>query len=371
MTLPVIDQAAETLVLRWPDAASLAFPAIWLRDNCPSAFHPDTGERTGDLMSIPDAPLIASARVDGTQVRLAWADGAPDSVFTLGWLQDHAPGRPRADPAARPPRVWRGDLSAQDIPRFAAAAIFGDDAALRAWLIALVETGLAIVEGLADTPEAGMDAARRIGFLRETNFGVEFDVVSKPSPNNLAYTALALPLHTDLANQELPPGFQFLHCLANEAEGGGSVFADGYAIAGDLRREDARAFDLLAATPIPFWFHDGDTDLRQHRPVINLDAAGAVREIKWNAHLAGTFDMAPEEMPAYYRAYRAFMARTRDPAYQVRLKLSGGEMVVFDNRRVLHGREAFDPATGFRHLHGCYVDRGEVHSRLRVLSRNG
>lgn len=64
------------------------------------------------------------------------------------------------------------------------------------------------------------------------------------------------------------------------------------------------------------------------------------------------------------------MAMTRDPAYGIALKLAGGEMVVFDNRRVLHGREAFDPSTGFRHLHGCYVDRGEWDSRLRVLDRS-
>ncbi len=44
-------------------------------------------------------------------------------------------------------------------------------------------------------------------------------------------------------------------------------------------------------------------------------------------------------------------------------------MVVFDNRRVLHGREAFDPASGYRRLLGCYVDRGEWDSRIRVLSR--
>jgi gamma-butyrobetaine dioxygenase len=44
-------------------------------------------------------------------------------------------------------------------------------------------------------------------------------------------------------------------------------------------------------------------------------------------------------------------------------------MVVFDNRRILHGREAFNPASGLRHLQGCYVDRGEFESRLRLLGR--
>jgi len=50
--------------------------------------------------------------------------------------------------------------------------------------------------------------------------------------------------------------------------------------------------------------------------------------------------------------------------------LTVGEMVVFDNRRVSHGREQFDPQSGLRYLHGCYVDRGEFESRLRVHIRS-
>jgi gamma-butyrobetaine dioxygenase len=34
------------------------------------------------------------------------------------------------------------------------------------------------------------------------------------------------------------------------------------------------------------------------------------------------------------------------------VKLAAGQMVAFDNRRVLHGREAFDPSTGRRFLQG-------------------
>jgi gamma-butyrobetaine dioxygenase len=196
-----------------------------------------------------------------------------------------------------------------------------------------------------------------------------FEVISKPDPNNLAYTSVALPLHTDLPNQEVPPGFQFLHCLANEAVGGGSIFADGFALAEDLRRDDPDAFRLLCDVPIPYRFHDDDADIQVREPVITLDRHGQVIEIRYNAHIAGMFDMAPEIMPAYYRAYRAFMTRTRDPLYRLTFKLEPGEMVVFDNRRVLHGRDAFDPASGFRHLHGCYVDRGEFTSRLRLLAR--
>ena len=44
--------------------------------------------------------------------------------------------------------------------------------------------------------------------------------------------------------------------------------------------------------------------------------------------------------------------------------------IVFDNRRVLHARNAFDLKAGRRHLQGCYIDRDELLSRIRVLERN-
>jgi gamma-butyrobetaine dioxygenase len=161
-----------------------------------------------------------------------------------------------------------------------------------------------------------------------------------------------------------------LHCLANKATGGSSLFADGFAMTEDLKAEDPEAFRLLCEVSIPFRFYDGGTDISVHQPVVTLGSTGDVIEIRYNAHLAGIFDMPAEIMPAYYRAYRAYMAKTRHPKYRVKLKLKAGEMVVFDNRRILHGRDSFDPTTGYRHLQGCYVDRGEFSARLRVLARS-
>jgi len=366
MTTPFeIELGRSALGLRWPDGTRRDYPYIWLRDNDPAAFHPDTKERVGDLLALPEAPKATGARLVEEGLAVTWDDGG-ETRYALTWLAENGPGAVLPDPADLPHLTWRGDFT---VPRHAAGMIAENDGALLAWIKDLVTCGLSIVEGVAQQPGAGLALADQIGFLRQTNFGTSFEVISKPDPNNLAYTALALPLHTDLPNQELPPGYQFLHCIANDAEGGGSVFADGVAMAEALRESDPAAFDLLAEVPIPFRFHDGDYDIRVHRPVINLTNRGDVHEIKWNAHIAGTFDMEPELMEPYYRAYRAFMALTRDPAFQLRLKLEAGEMVVFDNRRVLHGRDAFDPTTGNRHLQGCYVDRGEVLSRLRALSR--
>jgi gamma-butyrobetaine dioxygenase len=43
--------------------------------------------------------------------------------------------------------------------------------------------------------------------------------------------------------------------------------------------------------------------------------------------------------------------------------------MMFDNRRLLHGRTSFDPQEGLRHLQGCYIDVDWPRSLYRVLSR--
>ncbi|MXU64616.1 TauD/TfdA family dioxygenase [Oceanomicrobium pacificus] len=367
MTEIRFDPAQGCLRLIRPDGTADAYPYLWLRDNDPAGFHPQTGERSFDLLSVPPDLAPQTASVADGMLHLFWPDGAETRV-ALDWLAAHRPGHRRPDPADVAPHVWTADLTPAGIPRAAACDLLTDDAALLDWIVAVKRVGLALVTGLADDREAGLDVARRVGFLRETNFGRTFEVMSKPDPNNLAYTADALPLHTDLPNQDLPPGMQFLHCLANEAEGGGSVFADGFALAEALANAAPDAADALADIAIPFRFHDSEFDIRSRKPVLVRDRDGRLREVCYNAHIADIADMGLDEMTRFYPAYRRFMALTRDPAFRLELKLAAGEMVVFDNRRVLHGRSAFDPATGRRHLRGAYVDRGEWDSRLRILT---
>ncbi|MEM5500365.1 TauD/TfdA family dioxygenase [Ahrensia kielensis] len=367
MTLSTLTVRTDALAVTWTDGTTTSFPTIWLRDNCPSGLHPETHERLLDLLAIDEKPALTAVALNGETAVLNYSDGHVSHI-PLSLLNAHRPGYPAVDAGDIPAELWRADHGAQNIARHAAAPILVQKTALNDWMQDTVRFGLTIVDQLSDDTNAGVHIAERIGFLRKTNFGTTFEVINKPDPNNLAYTSVALPLHTDLPNQEVPPGYQFLHCLANEAEGGGSLFADGFAMAEDLRKEDPDAFRLLCDVSIPFRFHDENADIRTHKPVITLGETGEVIEIRFNAHLAGIFDMGADIMPAYYRAYRAYMAKTRDVKYRLTLKLKGGEMVVFDNRRVLHGRDSFDPSTGLRHLHGCYVDRGEFFSRLRLLN---
>ncbi len=363
------DDEMDMIHIKWSDNSDNSYPFLWLRENDPAGFHKDTNERMTDLTSIPLDISLTKAFIKDDVLILNWSDSENSTRYNLDWLYHHKPGKRASDPAAIKKRCWRGGMGRDKLPTAKAKDLLQDDDALATWLENTQSFGLSLVSGLEARHDAGMEVAKRIGFLRETNFGTTFQVQSKPNPNNLAYTSVALPPHTDLPNQELPPGFQFLHCLANEAEGGGSTFADGLAIATDLRANDIEAFNMLSSVSIPFRFYDENTDIRSRKHVITLNLDGEISEICFNAHIADFLDIDPKLMKSYYRAYGKFMKMTRSNAYLISLRLAVGEMVVFDNRRILHGRDAFNPETGFRHLHGCYVDRGEFESRLRVLKR--
>ena len=124
-------------------------------------------------------------------------------------------------------------------------ALMNDNDALLQWLLAVRDIGLTQVRGVPTEPGSLKLIAQRISFIRESNFGVLFNVQSKADADSNAYTAFNLPLHSDLPTRELQPGLQFLHCLVNDADGGESIFVDGFAIAEALRQEDPEAFQSL------------------------------------------------------------------------------------------------------------------------------
>ena len=92
-------------------------------------------------------------------------------------------------------------------------------------------------------------------------------------------------------------------------------------------------------------------------------------EIRLNNWIRDTLHLPAEKMAAWYRAYKVLWQLFHSDAHQLEFTLKPGQMVAFDNRRVLHGRREFDPNSGARHLQGTYLDRDMLASRLRVLAR--
>ncbi len=363
MRITDVERTQRGFIVLWEDQSSNELPFIWLRDNDAEELHPQTHERTFDLTSVDLNIQPESFHFNEKGLTVEWPAKPDPSNYSAQWLFEHRPGIPRHDAARINKKSWVA-AGLTGLPRFNSQDCAASPAALLQ-----ATTGIVLIEGLEDDPNAGEKFGDLIGFKRQTNFGVMFEVKSKPDPNNLAYTSLQLPLHTDLPNQELVPGNQFLHCYRNTATGGGSIFADAMAIVDDFRADFPDHYKLLCEAQVPWHFIDDENDIRAYRPVIGLDRDGHFRGLTFNAHIADVPDFSSDLMYDFYAALRELMVRIRSAEYNIEYVLQAGEMVIFDNQRILHGRASFDAESGERHLRGYYIEHNEIDNRIRMLAR--
>jgi gamma-butyrobetaine dioxygenase len=355
------------LALERADGSLVPLHPLWLRERCCDAVSMDgkTRQRLQDPSDFPlDLKISALAQPAAGFFRIAFSDGH-ESTFAAGDLLDEALAAPGSHDCP-PPRLWDGSLA--KLPRARWHADAGEAEKL-SWLESFVTLGFVIFEGVPARPDAVLTVGAMFGFTRVTNFGALFDVRSTPAATDLAYTSLPLDPHTDNPYRAPVPGIQLLHCLANETRGGLSTLVDGFAVAAALRDSDPDAFGILTRTPVQFRYLDADTELTASAAPIELDLTGGLKAIHFSPRLDFVPLMEPRRLDAYYRARRLFDHRLRSPEFEIRFLLNAGDLVMFDNCRLLHGRSGFDPADGVRHLQGCYIDIDGPRSLYRVLRR--
>lgn len=239
-----------------------AFPAVALRDNCPcpTCKHPTTLQRTVDSLELDVERCMApeSATVeDSGDLRVVWLDGHA-STFSAAWLQEHAKA---TVPNTTTPRGWNPAWMAAQLEAhctFAFEDVLARGGITGDWVQALQRYGLTKLTGAPQQSGQLSRLSRVLALpLRRTVYdegGKEtFQVQVKPGANNQAYTASALPLHSDLPFYEHPPAVQMLHCIQQDAgAGGASLFADGLAAVEQYRVSSPEGFRLLSTVPVLF-----------------------------------------------------------------------------------------------------------------------
>jgi gamma-butyrobetaine dioxygenase len=366
-TLSLKIGGSTELTLVRADGSEHAVHPLWLRERCRDAASIDlhTQQRLQDPSDFDINMRILSVAQSAAGVfRIKFSDGHEASFRAADILTEASLAANSHD--VPPLRLWDGTLAQLPRVRWRADPT---DAELLTWLDPFLTLGFVIFEGVPSAPETVLRVGAMFGFVRETNFGALFDVRSTPNATDLAYTSLSLDPHTDNPYRHPVPGIQLLHCLANETSGGLSTLVDGFAVAEALRRQQPQAFDIMSSTPVRFQYIAEDTELTASATPIELDVAGAVKAIHFSPRLDFVPLFAPGRLDAYYRARRELDRRLRAAEFEIRFLLNAGDLVMFDNCRLLHGRTAFDPAEGLRHLQGCYIDTDGPRSLWRVLRR--
>ncbi|RMH77636.1 MAG: gamma-butyrobetaine,2-oxoglutarate dioxygenase [Actinomyces sp.] len=369
----VVPLAAATLdgplvTLDWPDGTHLTVHALWLWENrFGTAIEPRTREGMLDPAELPPPDVLVGVRPDDDGHLLAtWAHGEV-SRHHAGWLRHVAAGVHRPGALIPDPEPWTTAELSEPPTLPGPPVLAGDPVALRSFLELLCRRGLARLEGLPTSSDVVERVAAHIGALRDTNFGITWSVTVDVDPSSTANTNLPLPAHTDLPTRETPPGFQFLHCRVNTCHAGFSHMSDGLAVVAELARSHPDAHEALTTLRWIFFDRSPEHDHRWSGPIIDA-IPGRPLTVRAFHPVRAFPDMDPAEVGRAYDALRTFARVAASDAFQMRYPFRPGDLVAFDNRRILHGRGAIDGG-GTRALTGCYLDNDEVYSRLRVLTR--
>jgi len=212
--------------------------------------------------------------------------------------------------------------------------------------------------------------------------------------NNVAFTSSALCPHQDLAYYESTPGIQLLHCveMGKDVVGGESTLIDAMAAAYRLRELRPESFQTLTKCPATFVKQRNEACMTYRRPHITLAEESCsifdreITAVHWSPPFEGPLCLPSEDVDEYYEAYADFerlvtadldvpcekdLASYADE-FTWKRKLKPGEVLVFNNQRMLHGRNGFTvangvvPEDGRRHLVGCYTNIDDTLNTYRV-----
>lgn len=362
----VVTRSDDSLQLTL-DGVSMRFHYIWLRDNCgcPDCRVAQSGERRVFTAGIPRhlRPVEAVFDPDSRSLQITWQDGHR-SRYRDDWLTRHDYSRPKTA-GSDTSHLWTGRHA---IPSFEHADVVGSTDGQLAYLDAVHDVGAAVVHG---TPCVSHEVERfslAIGcHVRETAFERVHNVRHDVTGYNVAHTALELKPHTDLPSYHWPPSVQLLHFLVNDAEGGASTLTDGWAILFELRTQDPVAFETLCRVPVSFQLFSPSEDTRATSPLVQVNPRGDVVAFRFSNQLALPVDAEFDDVPGFYDAYQKLGAIIDSGKFTQEFTTGSGDLLTVHAHRVLHGRRAFDPATGARHLQDVYLEYDDLMARRRVL----
>ncbi|GAA5948008.1 hypothetical protein JCM3765_007068 [Sporobolomyces pararoseus] len=404
---------------------SLSVPNLWLRDSSihPSHVHPDSQQklfRTSDVPSsnkligfgVHELPGKGECLITEWNTPLKTPGLDPTSlklsVIEIEKLKALLKGGEKESKilgSLPKPRLWNRKslettLVVQDYKNFKQ-----DDKVLLKVLDGLIKDGIVLLKNVPTDEKSGQSKpelkrlVERIGSLRKTWYGDLWDVKAEQGSKNIAYTNLDLGLHMDLTHFDHPPRYQFLHSLVNSSViGGSSYFLDSFALAQHLFETSPSTFQTLCTEPVQFEYKNGNHWTRFSRPTFELcrNSQHSLKAVNYSPPFQGdlvldrldrnlqtgiTTSDDTDRFEDLHQALKEFANLCDDSqkVWRFNHQLEPGDCVIFDNRRVLHARTAFEFTTtdtqngkeeGIeekgRWLKGAYMDGDEVWSRWRV-----
>ena len=372
-----VDPDKRQLLIDWSDGRQDIFPYLWLRHSHNFPLMGRAGQLDPREYQLPENPAdlaIESISVQAQALVINWTHDGSISKHRFDQLRDASLRRETRLLRSHRAKLWVAKDALQ-FHWFDASDLEQPESRLQVFCH-LRDYGIALVKGLPAEDGTLVTVAEHFGPVRQTHFGSLFDIRSRPEDRQGtgqdigATSANSQSPHTDEGWRHAPPGFSLFHCIkSHDNKEGASIFVDGIGAAQALQKSDPDAFKFLSTVPLLFAAERNDQErFRSRARAIAVDSEGQIRGVRITDRTLPALDLDVDQIEPAYHAIGQFYRLLLSSERVFEVLLNPGEMVVFDNHRVLHGRRAFDPQASQRWLQQLSIDREEFQNQFRQLA---
>lgn len=345
-------------------------PALWLRWNCecPKCKQASSGQKTLETKNWSRKPELTNAWTENGKIYFEMNE--PDHVGEIDFSSFRQFLQNENQRIAGTKMTFH-DHPEQWIPQMNFENIHSQKGQYQLTKQIAVN-GYCLINNCPSERDDVLKVANAISTPIPSVYGITFDVKSLQNPNNVAYSNLALAAHVDLTYFESPPGIQYFLCRRNDecVIGGESTLVDAFAAARDLRLKYPKHYETLSKIQVRFqkihYDRESPVHIEWQSSHLVLGPDGDLKRVNWAPAFEGRSPLSSYTQE-YFEAYQAYIECLENSPTNFVSSLKQGDCLVFNQRRMLHGRKGFELNGGVRHLEGTYSNLCEFRSRAQVL----
>ena len=353
---------ASGLYVKFKNEVDDNFPNIWLRDHAKDEKNWDnrSNQRKTYTASLDSNLHIKKADIvdEGKYIDILWSDLEKKVKYSSKFLLDNLLSK---NTKHNNYKLWEKNTITDQV--FIDFDNMISDEGFKIFLKNLYDFGFCVITDCKTELKTVEKIANKIGYIRQSIFGGLWSFESNENMADSAYTQEELRPHTDSTYSNDAPGLQLLLCCDYNAVGGDSIMVDGFKIAEFIKNENKEIFDILSNVEVPGRYIGDGVILEARRPIFRLNSDKELLQVSFNNYDRADFRLKNELMIKFYQAIKKFDILANDQKFQWRHILKPGELLIFNNWRILHGRSSFK---GKRKMAGCYLNKEDFDSICKI-----
>ena len=353
---------ATELNVKFSDKIEDNFPFIWLRDHAKDESNWDkrSNQRKTFTALLNSNLKIKEASIldNGKSISILWSDLNSTINYSHEFLKKNLLSNKQNISNIK---LWKNkDINERIFIDYESVL---SDEGFKIFLKCLYNYGFCVIQNCKTEITTVEKIAKKIGYVRESIFGGLWSFESNENMADSAYTQEELRPHTDATYSNDAPGLQLLLCCHYNAKGGESIMVDGFKIADFIKKHHEDLFKILSTVEVTGNYIGDGVFLESKRPIFKLDSNKKIIQISFNNYDRAEFRLENDLMIKFYDAIKKFDLMANDDDFQWRRILKPGELLIFNNWRILHGRKAFK---GSRKMSGCYINKEDFDSACKI-----